>query len=113
MTIRSSIPLGHTIPAHQAFGWCSHCPDRTVAEELAAWQTRELVDVEDVARALDNSTPYPVELDMRVYRFMAERLLEMFSTVTKNPDHAMWQPEEDQPETVPAPQDPPTEEADR
>lgn len=38
---RSTVPLGHTIPAHQAFGWCSHCPDRTPAEELAAWQTRE------------------------------------------------------------------------
>jgi hypothetical protein len=39
------IPLGHTIPAHRAFGWCSHCPDHTVAEELAAWQTREPIDV--------------------------------------------------------------------
>jgi hypothetical protein len=42
MSIRPDIPLGHTIPAHQTFGWCSHCPDRTPAEELAAWQTREL-----------------------------------------------------------------------
>jgi hypothetical protein len=39
------IPLGHTIPAHRAFGWCSHCADHTVAEELAAWQTREPIDV--------------------------------------------------------------------
>ncbi|MGA5670022.1 hypothetical protein ACPCTG_31645 [Streptomyces pseudogriseolus] len=39
------IPLGHTIPAHRAFGWCAHCPDHTVAEELAAWQTREPIDV--------------------------------------------------------------------
>ncbi|MGA5598349.1 hypothetical protein ACPCSE_29365 [Streptomyces cellulosae] len=44
MTAQTSIPLGHTIPAHRAFGWCSHCPDRSVAEELAAWQTRELID---------------------------------------------------------------------
>lgn len=41
---RRDIPLGHTIPAHQAFGWCSYCPDRTPAEELAAWQTREPID---------------------------------------------------------------------
>jgi hypothetical protein len=36
------IPLGHIIPSHQTFGWCLHCPDRSPAEELAAWQTREL-----------------------------------------------------------------------
>ncbi|MFJ4932356.1 hypothetical protein ACIP8U_00595 [Streptomyces pseudovenezuelae] len=36
------IPLGHIIPSHQTFGWCLHCPDRSLAEELAAWQTREL-----------------------------------------------------------------------
>jgi len=41
MTTFPNIPLGHTIPAHQAFGWCSYCPNRTPAEELAAWQTRE------------------------------------------------------------------------
>lgn len=42
MTARSSIPLGHTIPAHRVFGWCAYCSGRTPAEELAAWQTREL-----------------------------------------------------------------------
>jgi len=42
MSIRPDIPLGHTTPAHQTFGWCSYCPDRSPAEELAAWQTREL-----------------------------------------------------------------------
>jgi hypothetical protein len=31
-------PLGHSIPAHRVHGWCSHCPDRSVAEEVAAWQ---------------------------------------------------------------------------
>ncbi|MEV6014696.1 hypothetical protein [Streptomyces sp. NPDC051997] len=44
------IPLGHIIPAHQTFGWCAHCPDRTPAEELAAWQTRELRRMVDEAR---------------------------------------------------------------
>ncbi|MET9909740.1 hypothetical protein ABZZ74_23545 [Streptomyces sp. NPDC006476] len=42
MNVDPNIPLGHSIPAHRAFGWCSHCPDRTPVEELAAWQTREL-----------------------------------------------------------------------
>ncbi|MEW2164364.1 hypothetical protein AB0912_15430 [Streptomyces sp. NPDC007084] len=41
------IPLGHSIPTHQTFGWCSHCPGRTLAEELAAWQTRELSRLAD------------------------------------------------------------------
>lgn len=31
-------PLGHSIPAHRALGWCSHCPDRSLAEEVMAWQ---------------------------------------------------------------------------
>ncbi|RPK58199.1 hypothetical protein EES44_24340 [Streptomyces sp. ADI96-15] len=32
------VPLGHSIPAHRVLGWCSHCPDRSLAEEVAAWQ---------------------------------------------------------------------------
>lgn len=42
-------PLGHSRPAHRVHGWCSHCPGRTVAEELAAWQVREDA-VADIAR---------------------------------------------------------------
>lgn len=34
----SSVPLGHSIPAHSVHGWCSHCPGRSLAEEVAAWQ---------------------------------------------------------------------------
>lgn len=45
MTNQTGIPLGHTITAHHAFGWCSYCPDHTVEEELAAWQTRQPVDL--------------------------------------------------------------------
>jgi hypothetical protein len=43
------IPLGHSTPTHQTFGWCSHCPGRTLAQELAAWQTRELRRLADAA----------------------------------------------------------------
>ncbi|WP_406145640.1 hypothetical protein [Streptomyces anulatus] len=32
------IPLGHSIPSHRVHGWCSHCPGRSMAEELGAWQ---------------------------------------------------------------------------
>lgn len=34
-------PLGHSISAHRVFGWCLHCPERGVAEEVAAWRMRE------------------------------------------------------------------------
>ncbi|MFD8469052.1 hypothetical protein ACFV10_28590 [Streptomyces cyaneofuscatus] len=36
------IPLGHSIPSHRVHGWCSHCPGRSMAEELAAWQVDAL-----------------------------------------------------------------------
>lgn len=31
-------PLGHSKSAHHVHGWCSHCPDRTPADELVAWR---------------------------------------------------------------------------
>jgi hypothetical protein len=36
------IPLGHSTPSHRVLGWCSHCPGRSLAEELAAWQVDAL-----------------------------------------------------------------------
>jgi hypothetical protein len=61
--------------------------------------------VDQVMHALDNSTPYPVELDKAVLRFMAERLLEM-TDMHKRLDHEVWQPEDkpaDGPEPEPMP----------
>lgn len=60
----------------------------------------------ELAHAIDNSTPYPVELDPALCTFMAERLLEML-TVSKRPAHAVWQPEEP-PGPSPEPMDPET-----
>jgi hypothetical protein len=37
----NAAPLGHSISAHRAFGWCSHCKDHGVAEEVGAWRIRE------------------------------------------------------------------------
>lgn len=51
------------------------------------------ISVDDLAHALDNATPYPVELHSEVCQFMAERLLEML-TIHKQSDHDVWQPEE-------------------
>lgn len=61
--------------------------------------------VAELAHAIDNSTPYPIELDPQVCRFMAERLLEML-TVGKRPEHPVWQPEEEPTATQPEPEDP-------
>ncbi|MTE20289.1 hypothetical protein F0L17_14460 [Streptomyces sp. TRM43335] len=32
---------GHSTAAHRAHGWCSHCPGRTVEEEVIAWRSEE------------------------------------------------------------------------
>lgn len=36
------IPFGHSVSAHRVHGWCSRCPDRSMAEELTAWQVNAL-----------------------------------------------------------------------
>lgn len=58
--------------------------------------------LDDVIRILDNSTPYPIDLDAAVVRFMAERVLEM-AEVRRRPDHGIWQPEDDAPTACPEP----------
>lgn len=88
--------------------------ERTCARCDYAWDEALPVDdqadgglsVDDLVHALDNSTPYPVELDRSLLRHMAARLLEM-AVVLPVRDHAVWQPEEPPPPTV-APQDPDT-----
>jgi hypothetical protein len=68
-------------------------------------QTHPVTAIE-LAHALDNSTPYPIELDRRLCDFMAARLLEML-TISKRPEHAVWQPEEEpEPGEQPQPEDP-------
>ncbi|MBB4931823.1 hypothetical protein F4561_002643 [Lipingzhangella halophila] len=63
----------------------------------------EAVTTEEMAHAIDNSTPYPVEHSPKLCRFMAERLLEMVR-VTKR-DHDVWQPEPVEDGTAPEPAD--------
>jgi hypothetical protein len=38
VTGQKQAPLGHSKSAHHFHGWCSHCPDHTVEQELAAWR---------------------------------------------------------------------------
>lgn len=54
----------------------------------------QTLTVEQVVHALDNSTPYPVELDRELLRFMAERMVEM-TEMRKRPDHEVWRPDEE------------------
>lgn len=61
----------------------------------------------ELAHALDNSTPYPIELDRELCRFMAERLLEM-TAVSKRPKHDVWQSDEEPPGVQPEPIGPAT-----
>ncbi len=64
----------------------------------------ETLTTQELAHAIDNSTPYPVELDSALCRHMAGQLLEMV-IVHKRPEHAVWQPEEP-PGPSPEPMDP-------
>ncbi|GAA2948272.1 hypothetical protein ACFPN0_15220 [Kitasatospora cinereorecta] len=54
---RRKVPLGHSIPAHRVLGWCSHCPNRSLAEEVAAWQldAQERHEADDVPGPLSSS----------------------------------------------------------
>lgn len=57
------IPLGHLIPSHHVLGWCLHCPGRTAAEELGAWQVwaMQLPDVRaEITRQQPGPNPQPV-----------------------------------------------------
>lgn len=62
----------------------------------------QVMTVDQVMHALDNSTPYPIELHRDVLRCMAQRMLEM-TEMRLRPEHEVWQPEE-QPEPGPHPQ---------
>lgn len=63
-----------------------------------------VLSVNQIVHALDNSTPYPVELDRDLLRFMAERLTEM-AEIRKRP-HEVWEPEEEMAGAPTLPEDP-------
>lgn len=50
-----------------------------------------MISPEDLAFAIDNSTPYPIELTSDVCAFMAQKLLE-FCVIEKNDADPIWQP---------------------
>lgn len=67
--------------------------------------------VEALAHAVDNATPYPVELHPEVCTYIARYLLDCLH-VSARPDHPLWQFDAGRPDTGPAPQ-PETPPADR
>lgn len=73
-----------------------------------AQQQPETLTARELAHAIDNSTPYPIEIRPDVCQFMAERLLEML-TIGKRDEHPLWKPEEEPPPgPQPEPMDPAT-----
>lgn len=52
--------------------------------------------VEALAHAVDNATPYPVELHSEVCTFMARYLLECLH-ITARPEHPLWQYDDGRP----------------
>lgn len=50
---------------------------------------------EDLAHAIDNCTPYPIEINSEVCLMMADQLLSMLH-IEKNEDHLVWHPESDE-----------------
>lgn len=52
------------------------------------------VTVDELVHVLDNSTPYPVELDRDVLHYMARQVLAM-TEVTRRGDHDIWRPDQD------------------
>lgn len=51
-----------------------------------------MISKPDLIRALDNSTPYPIELDATLMDYMANQLLDML-VIEKNESHEVWQPD--------------------
>lgn len=98
---RSTDPVFAKASVSTALCAISEALDR-MADEA---QPTPIVTVSELAHAIDNSTPYPIEIHSEVCRFMAERLLEML-TIGKRPEHAVWQPEEEPPTDQPEPTDP-------
>lgn len=59
--------------------------------------------VEALAYAIDNATPYPLELSAKVCTFMAQYLLKCLM-ITARPEHPLWQYDAGRPAPSPAPQ---------
>lgn len=74
---------------------CDYQWDEALVTDLPPMMT-----VDQLVRALDDSTPYPIELRADVAQFVAERLLERLH-ISPRLDHQVWDPEGDaQPATV-------------
>jgi hypothetical protein len=43
----TEVPPGHSRVAHGRLGFCSHCPGKTAADEVAAWRTWALALEQD------------------------------------------------------------------
>jgi hypothetical protein len=62
------------------------------------------ISEDDMIHLLDNSTPYPVDLDAAVLRYMVTRMMEM-TEIHKRP-HPVWKRSEEGSIDSPPPMDP-------
>lgn len=81
---------------------CSRC---TYKWDEALVVDRPGMTIDALVHALDNATPYPVELDREVLEHVAHQLLAMLY-LTARPDHPLWQYSDGRPPATTAPQDP-------
>ncbi|MFF4726407.1 hypothetical protein ACFY3M_13850 [Streptomyces mirabilis] len=84
--------------------------ERECARCTYKWDEALVVDrpgmtIDALVHALDNATPYPVELDREVLKHVAHQLLAMLY-LTARPDHPLWQYSNGRPPAATAPQDP-------
>lgn len=49
------IPLGHSIPAHVLFGWCSGCEGRDYYAEMNAWRLWAMKNAPEVDKAVSRN----------------------------------------------------------
>ncbi|PWI16038.1 hypothetical protein DI272_19090 [Streptomyces sp. Act143] len=85
---------------------CARC---TYKWDEALAVARPGMTIDALVYALDNSTPYPVELDAAVLHSMALRLHACLR-ITARPDHPLWQYNDGRPQTTATPQTPTCEE---
>lgn len=64
--------------------------------------------VEALAHAIDNATPYPIELAPEVCTYAARYLLECLH-ITARPEHPLWQYDDGRPAQAGQPETPPTD----
>ncbi|MEU6595066.1 hypothetical protein ABZ923_38715 [Streptomyces sp. NPDC046881] len=108
LTRRVTIPDWNGAPARR--GPLPQRHERECGRCTYRWDEALPVDqpgmtVDALVYALDNSLPYPHELDRTVMEYMATKLLGALN-ISARPEHPLWQYSDGRPTAPTAPQDP-------